>query len=156
MPTRHSTKPARSLATRQAGKLPRSRATPGLRNREWLRRLKELAAFKKKHGHCSVPSRESSNLSQWAGRQRVAKRTGKLSAERVRRLDELGFPWDAQDQLAQLEQATWESMYNALAAYRRRHGHSEVPSEESVGLSRWVRMQRVAKRTGRLSAERIR
>ena len=230
MPKTHSTKPVRSVAARQARRLPPARATSVSRNREWLRRLKELAAFKKEHGHCSVstldkrhaglgewvrtqrsrrslgqmseeriraldelgfpwnvpsvrermaeerwqamyealaayrqthghcsvPSRGSSRLSQWVGRQRVAKRAGNLAAERVRRLDELAFPWDAQDQLVQLEQATWESMYNALAAYRRTHGHCEVPSEESVRLSRWVRLQRVAKQLGSLSAERIR
>ena len=52
----------------------------------------------------------------------------------------------------------WEARYEALAAYRREHGHCRVPltsGDQSV-LARWVILQRRAWRQGALSAKRVR
>ena len=53
------------------------------------------------------------------------------------RLDELGFVWEVQ---RIMWQAKWESMYEALAAYRQAHGHCRVPlsTRDHSSLSQWV------------------
>ena len=49
--------------------------------------------YKAKHGHCNVPTRQGS-LGKWVNNQRSAYTKGKLSVERVRKLDDIGFGWD--------------------------------------------------------------
>jgi hypothetical protein len=116
--------------------------------------LEELALFKKKHGHCRVADSADDfpGLARWVVAQRYSRRQGKLCAEGVRRLNELGFSWDV------AKQERWEAQYAALAAYRRAHGHCRVPlaTRDNRGLAHWVSMQRHARRAGTLSAERVR
>jgi hypothetical protein len=52
-------------------------------------------AFKENQGHCGVPDRWSENpeLGRWVANQRQTFRKGKLSEERVARLEALGFEW---------------------------------------------------------------
>ena len=61
----------------------------------WEKTYQELVLFKKDFGHCNVPQQWSSNpgLSRWVHRQRQAKRAGKLSAERIGKLQTLGLKW---------------------------------------------------------------
>jgi len=62
----------------------------------WERRLKELEAFKKEHGHCRVStlSKDHARLGRWVNTMRGYRRQGKLSEERIRRLNQLGFVWN--------------------------------------------------------------
>jgi len=62
----------------------------------WEALFQALVAFKENQGHCGVPNRWSENpeLGTWVGTQRQAFRKGKLSEERVARLEALGFEWD--------------------------------------------------------------
>ena len=139
MPAKHPTK---------------SRSTSGHSSGPWNRRLKELAAFKKKHGHCRVPPEfgHGGSLARWVAAHRHSRRKGTLSAERVRSLDALGFSWDV------AKESRWDAKYQALAAYWRTHGHCRVPAAtgDCPGLARWVSVQRHARRAGTLSAERVR
>jgi hypothetical protein len=68
----------------------------------WEQRFKELKAFKKEHGHCNVPVQYPPNrpLGLWVSNARSRKKTGKLSKERIRCLEELGFCWALINQLA--------------------------------------------------------
>jgi hypothetical protein len=116
----------------------------------WESRYEALANYQQAHSHCVVSSKESFRLRQWVNSQRHARRTGKLSAERVRRLDELGFVWD-------VRQVRWASMFEDLAAYQRAHGHCDVPSnKDCIRLWRWVVTQRVARRKGKLNTDQVR
>jgi len=83
-------------------------------------------------------------------RQRQLKACGRLSAERVRKMEQLGFVWD-------MRADRWRSMIEALKAYIRKFGHARVPSAFSADsrLSEWVRRVRQMKRKGKLSAERV-
>lgn len=71
----------------------------------WLERLKELTAFKKEHGHCSVPTSYPKNpkLGTWVHHQRRQNRKFKegvpchITKERIRMLDDLEFVWFARD-----------------------------------------------------------
>ena len=87
------------------------------------------------------------------------RKRGKLSEERIRRLDELGFVWDgALEASLKKSQETWESKYAALVEYQRTHGHCRVPSDakEHDSLGMWVSTMRAYRKQGKLSEERIR
>ena len=150
MSTRHSTKPVRSVTIKRTGRYSRL----ALSARIWNRRLKELAEFKKKFGHCcvSILSKTHASLGGWVVMQRYVRRKGKLSAEQVQRLDELGFNWGA------TKQERWEATYKILMAYRQAHGHCRVSlaNGDDGSLRRWVIKQCRARRQGQLSAEQVR
>jgi Helicase associated domain len=63
----------------------------------WEEGFRRLDAFKGREGHCRVPNRYvegSFKLGRWVGIQRRDK--GKLSPERLKKLNDLGFIWNAQ------------------------------------------------------------
>jgi hypothetical protein len=66
----------------------------------WEERLAELAQYKNTHGHCNVPEKTSPSLGVWVKNQRAQKRLlnegkkSRLTPDRVRALDELGFQWN--------------------------------------------------------------
>jgi hypothetical protein len=133
----------------------------------WMKRLEELANFKQKFGHCyaSTQDKEHVTLGRWVQVQRHKRHRGELDAERIRQLDELGFVWDLCECLPRVTQRQhrrrlrWESMYNALVAYRQAHGHCPVVSSSRprvTRLERWVSGQRSAKRHGKLSEDQVR
>ncbi|MBM2813699.1 MAG: box helicase [Ignavibacteria bacterium] len=59
----------------------------------WNNRFEELIQFKKEFGHCNVPYRYKKNpeLSSWVSNQRTY--FAKLSDERIKMLNEIGFKW---------------------------------------------------------------
>lgn len=61
----------------------------------WERRFAQLLAFRERHDHCRVPAkwREDAAFGHWVYNQRLFKSRGKLSADRIRRLEEIGFEW---------------------------------------------------------------
>ncbi|MBM3890957.1 MAG: hypothetical protein FJ388_17740, partial [Verrucomicrobia bacterium] len=63
----------------------------------WERRYAQLLRFRRRHGHSCVPAewRKDRGFGAWVVKQRRHKRAGRLSAERIRRLDEIGFVWEA-------------------------------------------------------------
>src|SRR5689334_8758452 len=54
--------------------------------------------------------------------------------------------------------ALWDLRFEELRAYRREHGHCQVPSrsKKNPSLGYWVNYQRVLRRSGRLDAARRR
>jgi len=61
----------------------------------WERRFSDLIAFKNQRGHCNVPAEWSKNpqLGKWVSNQRGNYKRGTLSAERIKKLEALGFKW---------------------------------------------------------------
>ena len=118
----------------------------------WEERFAELVAYQTQHGHCRVSFGYPENpaLGLWVSSQRTAKREGTLSTERIARLDALAFVWDS-------HKAAWDEQFAELVAYQTQHGHCRVsfgyPENPALGL--WVSTQRVEKRAGTLSEERI-
>jgi hypothetical protein len=64
-------------------------------DRAWERGLAQLVDFKNRFGNCDVPAQCTThpNLGSWVANQRHRKKTGKLSVDRIKRLDEAGFKW---------------------------------------------------------------
>jgi len=62
----------------------------------WNEMYEKLLRYKEAFGDCSVPAewKVDPKLGRWATTQRRRKRQGKLAADRIRRLDEIGFRWE--------------------------------------------------------------
>ena len=118
----------------------------------WEQRLEELVAFKAEHGHVDVPKRWKANpkLAQWVRVQRGLRATGKLSQDRIDRLDAVGFVWRA-------HMASWDEMLAALRLFHAEHNHCRVPGNwpSNPKLANWVKTQRGSKAEGALSPERV-
>ena len=99
----------------------------------------------------------------------IQKISPSTKATRIRRLNEIGFVWDAQE-------ASWQDMYRRLLEYKERNnGSTTVPfssenytrkgtgkttyegdgEDESESLGLWVRIQRQNKQVGQMSEKRI-
>lgn len=119
---------------------------------KWNGNFAKLSAFHKSCGHWDPPgdSSEMCRLATWIDIQRSAHRKGQLSPDRVKALNELGFPWSASDQ-------KWEEFAVRLQGYIQRHnefpGGSKARNER--GLMRWIATQRRDKTDGLLSEERV-
>jgi hypothetical protein len=106
---------------------------------QWNERYQELVEYKKKHGHCNV----TNPLSQWLKRQRYQyrlkqeNRPSKLSDERQRLLDKLGFVWDSRG-------AFWDERFEELKLFHKAFGHCKVTKTHTQHrhLSIWLKRQR--------------
>jgi len=62
----------------------------------WEKMFDTLKEYKKKYGHCNVPHDWVENnlkLGIWKNNQRQSYRKRKLSEDRIKRLDDIGFVW---------------------------------------------------------------
>jgi len=116
----------------------------------WEIRFSELLAYKQEHGDCWVPYKgKNKQLGTWVGTQRTSKKRGLLDADKIKRLDELGFVWDPIEQV-------WEIRFKDLAAYKQEHGDCLVPRNwKNKQLATWVKTQRTSKKRGQLDADKI-
>jgi len=82
--------------------------------------------------------------------QRFKKKTGQLEADRIAKLERLGFNW-------KLIELQWEEMFGRLVAYKRKHHNCNVPWSYGADprLAKWVGKQRGNKKCGKLSVDRI-
>ena len=117
----------------------------------WNRMYQTLQEYKQEHGHCNVPRGYPDNpkLATWISGKRQQKKNGKLSSDKIQKLEEVGFSWDA------IEDA-WNRMYQALQEYKKEHGHCNVPNSypDNPQLGNWVDTQRTSKRKGTLSKDK--
>ncbi|EJK47752.1 hypothetical protein THAOC_33510 [Thalassiosira oceanica] len=109
----------------------------------WDERLAELTRYKDAHGDCRVP-RSHGPLCHWVKGQRAARKKDKLSEERIRKLDNLGFEWSNTCQ--------WDERLDELTSYMEEHGNCDVPQGQGA-LGTWVHNQR--QRKGNLTNERV-
>ena len=68
-----------------------------------------LVDYSRNYGNCNVPDgwRDNPQLATWVRLQRPVKKSGKLSKERIRRLEQIGFVWNPFD-------AQWDERYEEL------------------------------------------
>ena len=66
-----------------------------LRKDRWEENFELLLEFKREFGHCDVPRRSYPIPGVWVSAQRTAFRKGRLSKERIAKLEEHGFNWKA-------------------------------------------------------------
>uniref|UniRef100_UPI0009B050FF DEAD/DEAH box helicase n=1 Tax=Chlamydia suis TaxID=83559 RepID=UPI0009B050FF len=118
----------------------------------WEENFLELKRFQEEHGHCKVPHKypKSPQLSVWVSDQRTKFKKGKLSEDKIARLEEIGFVWDV------LEEG-WEENFLELKRFREEHGHCNVPSVylQNPSLGVWVSDQREKIKKGKLAEDKI-
>jgi predicted helicase len=106
---------------------------------QWEEAFEALKAFHKREGHCKVAQNFVTNglkLGAWVTRQRHPKIS--LSADKVSRLNLLGFIWDPFTE-------QWEEAFKALKAFHKREGHCRVIARSIINgfkLGSWVSLQR--------------
>jgi hypothetical protein len=123
-----------------------------VRQDTWNERYNELVVYKTQHGTCLVPKsyKEAPKLANWVDSMRKMFTEGNLQKERIKKLNELGFSWNALE-------SKWHIRYNELLQYKQEYGDCKVPQkwERNTPLGEWVVVQRRLFQTGRLSEERI-
>ena len=124
---------------------------------QWEEAFSALETYIAEHGDARVALRHKTKdgvaLGQWVQDRRKNYKKGQLPQDRITRLEGLtGWVWD---QLTQ----RWEEAFNALEAYIAEHGDARVANayktQDGFALGIWVRNQRVTKKKGQLSQERI-
>ncbi|MBR1822923.1 MAG: Helicase associated domain protein [Ruminococcus sp.] len=118
----------------------------------WDFNFELLKEYVEKHG--SFPdgstSYEGVLIGKWATQQRVLNNQGKLSKERIKKLNSIGFPWD-------VNEANWQACYEELRTITKRLGHfpskSEV-DEDKKYLFPWLNAQRLKYKNGMLDEEK--
>jgi hypothetical protein len=126
----------------------------------WERSFLSLREFRRRFGHCRVPSEwaDNVNLSRWVVKMRRLNRAGRLSGEKLARLNEVGFVWDVTGEREAGQDAVWSKRLAKLHAFHQQHGHWRVPTDQRRfhSLRVWMDNQRISYHSGWLSAERIR
>ncbi|HEY9005491.1 helicase associated domain-containing protein [Ohtaekwangia sp.] len=116
----------------------------------WKHNLARLKTFKKKFGHCNVPSqwKEDLTLSRWV--ENIRNQKHQLPKPLKEELTAMGFNFDYN------VIDDWDVMYEKLRAFYRKFGHTEVSPDDAEQelLSSWVKQQRLSHK--RLSPEHIR
>lgn len=93
------------------------------------------------------PAMTEGKLGLWCHTQRLSRKRGTLSEERIRRLDTIGFDWEPQD-------SRWMTNYHEVAAFYREKGRWPKRGEDNLSI--WCNTQRQARKNGRLTKDRIR
>lgn len=112
---------------------------------EWSKQYGKLKSFYEREGR--APRRGEGSLATWCNTQRQARKKGRLTKERIRRLDALGFTWEYD--LDREWQRQYQEVEDFLAVHRR------FPKASEGRLGRWCVTQRKLYRRGELSEERI-
>jgi superfamily II DNA or RNA helicase len=126
----------------------------------WEDRLAEVAEFVAKHGHCKIPIPypENPRLGTFVNDTRSQGKRGLLSAERIAKLDKLGFMWrGAKKVMVDGTSDPWRTRFADLLRYKEVHGNCDVPmkGEENKELGNWVSQQRHYYNRGSLHPTRV-
>jgi len=113
---------------------------------KWNNMFTRLLEYKKANSHTLVPQcyHDDPRLGRWVHYQRVEywiyqqQGTGKITPERIGRLESIGFEWDPQ-------KAQWNIMFDRLVKFKEEVGHCKVPKgyAKDTELANWVRNQRL-------------
>ncbi|KAL7542468.1 hypothetical protein ACHAXR_011805 [Thalassiosira sp. AJA248-18] len=121
---------------------------------QWDEQFAALQRYKKEHGNCSVPRRYSDDpqLARWVANQRYRRhaKVGKVTDDRVKRLNSIGFEFD-------VFMNKWDEQFAALQRYKKEHGNCLVPAKYSDDpqLGSWVKNQRSNAKAGKVSDDRL-
>lgn len=89
-------------------------------------------------------------LGVWCSNQRVLRSTGNLLPERIDKLNQLNFVWDAKDE-------RWNNSFQLAREYKRKHEKLPVrtdTSDEAGSIYQWISNQKQLYKKGKLSKER--
>lgn len=111
----------------------------------WQVMFDRLQAYRTAEG--DWPSVTEGKLGLWCNTQRIAWKRGKLSEERVRCLEGIGFEWEQQD-------SQWKKNYEQLKVFYEKNKRWPKRGEGTLGT--WCNTQRQSRKNGKLTKEHIR
>ncbi|MEP7170031.1 MAG: Helicase associated domain protein, partial [Bacteroidota bacterium] len=113
---------------------------------KWEERFNELVEFKRINGHMHVPATDIL-LFRWCIHVRVAFKKERLSDERIKRFEEIGFRFDPHDDM-------WQRSYEELKEFLKTET-SENLSLKKPKLVSFININRINYKNGILSETRI-
>lgn len=126
----------------------------------WDKHYEELKEFYTEKGHSKYQKRfGNETLYHWVLAQRVYRRKGKLSKQRIKKLDQIKFDWDPENKGTSPDDDQWLDMLIKLKAYKKKFGHANVsqvdPNPEYKRLGKWLNEQRGYKKGRKLGNKRV-
>ncbi|QFJ55865.1 Helicase associated domain protein [Pseudobutyrivibrio xylanivorans] len=123
---------------------------------KWQKGFQYCKRYKKEYGDINfVPADfeyEGFKLQRWLNTQRSRCKLGKLSEERIKKLQELGFKLS-------VHEAFWESGFVHAAEYKKQHGDLNVPNgyvcSDGFKLKSWLTNQKARCKKGMLSEGQV-
>jgi len=110
-------------------------------NNAFDKHIRELKAFKEKHGHVRVTAKQDKSLAYFCASMRCARR-GKgsmtITDDRIKALDEMGFAWG--------KNTVVEDHIEELKTFKAKHGHVRVPVKQDKSLAKFCHNMRSARR----------
>ena len=130
--------------------------TWGLLDEKFEKGFQETLKFKKTSGYPNVSNRyitpEGFRLGQWQAHQRNNFIAGKLSSDRIQKLEYIGFTWGLRDEL-------FEKGFQETIVYKERTGDPnatfEFKTPDGYKLGTWQDSQRSRYNKSKLSPDRI-
>jgi hypothetical protein len=121
--------------------------------KNWQQQYEQLVEFKRKNGHCLVPSKyqqEDMSLGSWVSKQRAAQTNNIMRHDRKTLLDKIGFVWKVDKSAPAANAPTamdqqWNKQYEKLVEFKQKNGNCLVPirkHQEELFLGNWVGKQR--------------
>ena len=123
---------------------------------KWMLGFSHLKEYIEIFGNADISSTYVSpdgfKLGSWVFAQRYKKSVGKLSADKIVKLESTGFAWSVTD-------SAWENAFVALCEYKDKYGSMNVPADyitaQGMKLRSWIGNQRNRFRKGKLSSQQI-
>jgi superfamily II DNA or RNA helicase len=122
--------------------------------------FQETLLYKKRTGTSNAianyKTTEGFNLGTWQNSQRGIFKKGKLSPDRIKRLEKIGFKWEIQEEQREEQ---FEKGFQETLIYKNSTGNSNAPNKyktvESFRLGDWQQHQRSGYKNVKLSPDRI-
>lgn len=131
----------------------------------WNKMFQNLASYYLKNKTFILPEDEEFGiLKRWCLTQRTKYNKNILLLERIKKLDDLGFPWEEKRGRKKLQKETikktyfndqWQIMYNKINEFYTTNRHFKIPlTSENKKLILWLKTQRNNYKNEQLSSER--
>lgn len=125
-------------------------------NQAWENNYMRLINYKIANGHCNVPRtyKEDKTLAHFVARQRFNYKNGKLSQDRIMKLELINFEWELPQNSNKL--GIWMSHYSdLLEVYNKVGSVNLTKSQFESSLYNWILQQRGKKRKNLLLENQI-
>ena len=135
-------------------------------DKQWNLQFKKVLDFKRKYGHCIVPIKyeQDKTFGKWVNNQRTMHTNNKMRQDRKELLDEIGFVWRVDNDLAVRRRADktasddkrWHQQYKNLVEFNRKNRHCIVPIryDQDKAFGRWVTNQRQLHHNNKMRQDR--
>lgn len=112
----------------------------------WQHRVDQLEEFVRTNGHARVP-KSYGELGTWVHARIEDHKCGRLSLDKVKQLESLGFIWNQREH-------AWKRKFDELLVYVSEKGNADVPNTHPT-LGSWVYVKRQEYKKGKMSQVRI-